>query len=198
MAAFRAALQEQTRERVPLDWAGTQMDLGNALARLGERESGTARQAEPGIASVGHANITVVPVPQPMPQPPASDSTIASKPSAFAGMAEVKIAPAKETATKAARTIFLNIVVLPEVRSLGEPMPDSQQARGEKLHPEPARVAERRKNPRGPAAFRLSKLPDFRPKIAVPNLLNCARSLLYGALFTLCGAVPRFRGIELN
>jgi tetratricopeptide (TPR) repeat protein len=39
----RAALEEDTRDRVPLDWAMTQMNLGNALATLGERESGTAR-----------------------------------------------------------------------------------------------------------------------------------------------------------
>ena len=31
------------REWVPLDWAATQNNLGNALAVLGERESGTAR-----------------------------------------------------------------------------------------------------------------------------------------------------------
>jgi hypothetical protein len=31
---------------VPLEWAGTQNILGNALARLGERESGTARLEE--------------------------------------------------------------------------------------------------------------------------------------------------------
>jgi hypothetical protein len=31
---------------VPLDWARTQNNLGNALARLGERESGTARLEE--------------------------------------------------------------------------------------------------------------------------------------------------------
>ncbi|MEM7729963.1 MAG: tetratricopeptide repeat protein, partial [Pseudomonadota bacterium] len=37
------ALQEHTRERVPLDWAATQNNLGNALLSLGERESGTAR-----------------------------------------------------------------------------------------------------------------------------------------------------------
>jgi tetratricopeptide (TPR) repeat protein len=43
--AYRAALEEGTRERVPLDWAMTQMNLGNALMRLGERESGTARLA---------------------------------------------------------------------------------------------------------------------------------------------------------
>jgi tetratricopeptide (TPR) repeat protein len=45
-AAFRAALQEYTRERVPLDWAMTQNNLGNALGTLGQRESGTARLQE--------------------------------------------------------------------------------------------------------------------------------------------------------
>ena len=43
VAAYREALQENTRARVPLDWARTQMNLGNALLSLGERESGTAR-----------------------------------------------------------------------------------------------------------------------------------------------------------
>ena len=42
----RDALQEWTRERVPLEWAMTQNNLGNALATLGERESGTARLEE--------------------------------------------------------------------------------------------------------------------------------------------------------
>src|SRR6202022_381709 len=46
VAAYRAALEEWTRERVSLDWARTQMDLGSALFRLGERESGTARLEE--------------------------------------------------------------------------------------------------------------------------------------------------------
>ena len=46
VAAYRAALEERTRERVPLDWATTQNNLGNALSRLGERESGTARLEE--------------------------------------------------------------------------------------------------------------------------------------------------------
>jgi hypothetical protein len=44
--AFRAALEERTRERVPLDWAATQNNLGGALTRLGQRESGTARLEE--------------------------------------------------------------------------------------------------------------------------------------------------------
>ena len=43
VSAYRAALEERTRERVPLDWAKTQTNLGAALATLGERESGTAR-----------------------------------------------------------------------------------------------------------------------------------------------------------
>ena len=50
MTAFRAALQEWTRERVPLDWATTQNNLGNALRALGERESGTARLEEAAAA----------------------------------------------------------------------------------------------------------------------------------------------------
>jgi tetratricopeptide (TPR) repeat protein len=40
--AYRDALQERTRERVPLQWAMTQNNLGTALQTLGERESGTA------------------------------------------------------------------------------------------------------------------------------------------------------------
>ncbi len=40
VTAYRAALEENTRERVPLDWAMTQMNLGNALEILGERETG--------------------------------------------------------------------------------------------------------------------------------------------------------------
>ncbi|MFZ0887466.1 MAG: tetratricopeptide repeat protein, partial [Candidatus Binataceae bacterium] len=46
VAAFREALKERTRQRVPLDWAMTQNNLGGALERLGERESGTARLEE--------------------------------------------------------------------------------------------------------------------------------------------------------
>ncbi|MEM9523201.1 MAG: hypothetical protein AAF982_04280, partial [Pseudomonadota bacterium] len=41
--AYRSALQEWTRDRVPLDWATAQNNLGNALLVLSERESGTAR-----------------------------------------------------------------------------------------------------------------------------------------------------------
>ena len=43
MQAYRAALKVRTREGVPLAWTGTQSNLGNAVAALGERESGTAR-----------------------------------------------------------------------------------------------------------------------------------------------------------
>ena len=46
VSAYRAALEERTRERVPLDWATTQNNLGAALEVLGERESGTARLEE--------------------------------------------------------------------------------------------------------------------------------------------------------
>jgi hypothetical protein len=46
VAAYRLALKEWTRERVPLNWAMTQNNLGNALRTLGEREAGTARLEE--------------------------------------------------------------------------------------------------------------------------------------------------------
>jgi tetratricopeptide (TPR) repeat protein len=46
VAAYRGALEEYTRERVPLDWAMTQNNLGNALQTLGQRESSTARLEE--------------------------------------------------------------------------------------------------------------------------------------------------------
>jgi tetratricopeptide (TPR) repeat protein len=46
IARLREALKQNTRERVPLDWAMTQGNLGNALLRLGERESGTTRLTE--------------------------------------------------------------------------------------------------------------------------------------------------------
>ena len=41
VTAYRDALKEWTRERVPLDWATTQNNLGTALWTLGQRESGT-------------------------------------------------------------------------------------------------------------------------------------------------------------
>jgi hypothetical protein len=41
VTAYRAALEEETRERVPLVLAITQVNLGSALEKLGERSSGT-------------------------------------------------------------------------------------------------------------------------------------------------------------
>ena len=46
VAAYRAALEERTRERVPLDWAMTRNKFDAALQTLGERESGIARLEE--------------------------------------------------------------------------------------------------------------------------------------------------------
>ena len=46
MAAYREALKERTRERVPLQCAMTQNNLGTALRTLGKRESGTGRLEE--------------------------------------------------------------------------------------------------------------------------------------------------------
>ena len=46
VTAYRAALEELTRDRASLDWARTQNNLANALTRLGERESRTARLEE--------------------------------------------------------------------------------------------------------------------------------------------------------
>ncbi len=43
---FRTLLTLCSRERVPLDWAATQNNLGTALSALGERESGTGRLEE--------------------------------------------------------------------------------------------------------------------------------------------------------
>ena len=46
VAAYRAALEVKTRERVPLDWAKTQNNLGRRALELGQRESGTAHLEE--------------------------------------------------------------------------------------------------------------------------------------------------------
>ncbi|MGF1476774.1 MAG: hypothetical protein ACFB6S_14545 [Geminicoccaceae bacterium] len=43
---YGQALEEKTRERVPLDWAMTQNNLGDALWTLGQRESDTKRLEE--------------------------------------------------------------------------------------------------------------------------------------------------------
>ena len=46
VSAYRAALLQWTRDKVPLQWAMTQDNFGAALLTLGERESGTARLEE--------------------------------------------------------------------------------------------------------------------------------------------------------
>ena len=43
VAAYQAALQEHTQDRVPLQWAMTQNNLGYVLLVLGGRENGTTR-----------------------------------------------------------------------------------------------------------------------------------------------------------
>ena len=50
MAVYRAALEVRTRERVPLQWAMTQNNLGNALKTLGERERDTGRLEQAVVA----------------------------------------------------------------------------------------------------------------------------------------------------
>ena len=46
IARYRALLVRRSRDHVPLQWAMTQNNLGNALLRLGERERGTGRLEE--------------------------------------------------------------------------------------------------------------------------------------------------------
>jgi len=46
VTAWHAALEERPRDRVPLNWAMTQTNLGGALQALGAREAGTARLGE--------------------------------------------------------------------------------------------------------------------------------------------------------
>lgn len=50
VAAYREQLKEYTREQFPLQWAGTQNNLGSALASMGERDSGTERLEEAVVA----------------------------------------------------------------------------------------------------------------------------------------------------
>ena len=52
--AYRELLKEYTRERVPLEWARTQNNLGTALKSLGERETNTERLIE-GVAAYREA-----------------------------------------------------------------------------------------------------------------------------------------------
>jgi tetratricopeptide (TPR) repeat protein len=46
VATYHRVLEERTREALPVAWAATQNDLGNALHTLGVREPGTARLEE--------------------------------------------------------------------------------------------------------------------------------------------------------
>ena len=55
---YRILLTLRPRDRVPLDWAMTQNNLGNALQTLAARESGTARLEEAIVA--WEACLTVV------------------------------------------------------------------------------------------------------------------------------------------
>ena len=50
VAALRAALEERKRELVPLDWATTENNLGEALLALAQRENGTTLLAEAVVA----------------------------------------------------------------------------------------------------------------------------------------------------
>jgi tetratricopeptide (TPR) repeat protein len=51
VAAHVEALKERPREKVPLDWALTQINLGTSLLTLGQREVGTRRLEEALAAS---------------------------------------------------------------------------------------------------------------------------------------------------
>jgi len=52
VAACTEALKERTRDKVPLDWAETQNNLGNALRALGERQSNPTLLQQ----AIGHCN----------------------------------------------------------------------------------------------------------------------------------------------
>ena len=53
VAAFRSALEVQTREDMPADWAGTQNSLGIALTSLGDLTGDPKRLEEAAAASPG-------------------------------------------------------------------------------------------------------------------------------------------------
>ena len=46
VTAYREALKERRRDRMPVEWTSTQINLGNALTSLGERSSGTTQLEE--------------------------------------------------------------------------------------------------------------------------------------------------------
>ena len=58
VAAYRAALEEMTRERVPLDWASAQGSLGTALAAGRARERDGAARGGGGSLSAALEEMT--------------------------------------------------------------------------------------------------------------------------------------------
>ena len=58
VAAYRAALEERTRDRVPLDWAMCAGDQGIALMLLGER-LGDATRARSAVQQIEVAFVTM-------------------------------------------------------------------------------------------------------------------------------------------
>ena len=50
IAAFKSALSERDRQRLPLDWAATQNNLGNTFGILGQRQADTQMLAESIVA----------------------------------------------------------------------------------------------------------------------------------------------------
>jgi hypothetical protein len=60
VAAYRQALEDWTRERVPLDWAMTQNNLGLALKALGERNRDPALLRQARDAFQGSFQVSVV------------------------------------------------------------------------------------------------------------------------------------------
>jgi hypothetical protein len=53
--AYGEALKERTREHVPLQWAATQNNLGEALTKLGERESGSRETLQKAVEAYREA-----------------------------------------------------------------------------------------------------------------------------------------------
>jgi hypothetical protein len=57
VAAYRAALEKWTRERVPLEWAATHMNLSNALEPLAERQKSAKLMEEAVISKRASARL---------------------------------------------------------------------------------------------------------------------------------------------
>ena len=58
MSVFEAALEEFTRESAPTQWAMTQMNLGVALLRLGERGDDAALSRAVGVCEAALEEFT--------------------------------------------------------------------------------------------------------------------------------------------